>query len=94
MFVLGAESNEQNLRGVVSMSDLDRLLEMYLNYINWVPNGELPKEYHQLYDKITNDEKLANELRRTHKFYLESKNGECAGVTNQILELSNYGGKP
>jgi hypothetical protein len=43
--------------------------------------------------KILHDQSLANELRRTHRFYLESKNGFCAGVTHQILELSNYGGK-
>ena len=43
--------------------------------------------------KILHDQALANELRRTHRFYLESKNGYCAGVTHQILELSNYGGK-
>jgi len=43
--------------------------------------------------KILHDQALANELRRTHRFYLESKNGFCAGVTYQILELSNYGGK-
>ena len=42
--------------------------------------------------KILHDQALANELRRTHRFYNESKNGMCAGVTHQILSLSNYGG--
>ncbi len=36
--------------------------------------------------------KLKNELERTHEFYNESGNGTCAGVTHQILALSNYGG--
>lgn len=71
---------------------LDRLLELYLNYINWVPNGEVPKEFDKLKEEIDHDLKLANELRNTHKFYTESKNGFCAGVTQQILTLSNYGG--
>jgi len=43
--------------------------------------------------KILHDQALANELRRTHDFYLSQKNGFCAGVTDQILTLSNYRGK-
>lgn len=43
--------------------------------------------------KILHDQALVNELRNTHNFYVQSKNGECAGVTHQILALSNYGGK-
>lgn len=55
--------------------------------------SKLDEKQAQLKDKIQHDVKLANELRRTHDFYIQSKNGYCAGVTNQILELSNYGGK-
>ena len=44
--------------------------------------------------KILHDQALANELRQTHAFYLKSKNGMCAGVTHQILTLSNYRGQP
>lgn len=45
-------------------------------------------------ERILLNQKLVNELTRTHDFYLKSKNGMCAGVTYQILDLSSYGGKP
>lgn len=32
--------------------DLDRLLELYLNYINHVPHGEVPQEFHELKLKL------------------------------------------
>lgn len=56
-------------------------------------DGVLIKYNSNIIKKIMNDQALANELRRTHKFYNASKNGYCAGVTKQILDLSNYGGK-
>jgi len=56
--------------------------------------GVLIKYNSNIIKKILNDQKLANELRRTHDFYNESGNGSCAGVTHQILGLSNYGGQP
>jgi len=56
--------------------------------------GVLVKYNSNIIKKILNDQALANELRNTHKFYVKSKNGYCAGVTKQILDLSNYNGKP
>lgn len=43
-------------------------------------------------DRIIFNEKLRNEIETTHDFYNKSGNGFCAGVTSQILALSNYGG--
>lgn len=51
--------------------------------------GYVPQE---MIDRFIHNEKLRNELERTHEFYNESGNGFCAGVTYQILTLSNYGG--
>lgn len=56
-------------------------------------DGILIKYNSLIIKKILNDQKLANELKSTHKFYNDSKNGYCAGVTSQIMDLSNYGGK-
>lgn len=56
-------------------------------------DGILIKYNSNIIKKILHDQALANELRRTHRFYNETKNGFCAGVTSQILALSNYGGK-
>ena len=57
-------------------------------------DGVLIKYNSNILKKILQDQKLANELKTTHEFYLESKNGFCAGVTSQILALSNRGGSP
>ena len=56
-------------------------------------DGILIKHNSNMMLKILNDQKLANELKSTHAFYTKSGNGNCAGVTYQILQLSNYGGK-
>lgn len=56
-------------------------------------DGVVIKLNSNIIEKILHDQKLANELKSTHKFYNESGNGMCAGVTYQILDLSNYGGK-
>ena len=57
-------------------------------------DGVLIKYNSNIIKKILHDQKLANELKTTHDFYLESNNGFCAGVTGQILRLSNRGGEP
>ena len=57
-------------------------------------NGILIKHNSNIIAKILHDQALSNELKRTHDFYNKSNNGMCAGVTYQILELSNYGGQP
>lgn len=36
--------------------------------------------------RLTENEKLRIEIERVHKFYQDSKNEFCAGVTYQILE--------
>jgi len=56
-------------------------------------NGVLIKYNSNIIKKILHDQKLVNELKTTHDFYVSTKNGFCAGVTKQILDLSNYGGK-
>lgn len=71
------------------------LLEYQLTKGDFTPtmDGVLIKFNSNIIKKILHDQALANELRRTHRFYIESKNGFCAGVTHQILELSNYRGE-
>lgn len=75
------------------MNKLERLMHLYWQKDCGRWDDNLEKEYNTLKEEIEHDLKLANELRRTHKFYQESKNGFCAGVTHQILCLSNYGGR-
>lgn len=75
------------------MTKLDRLLHLYWQNDTGTWNDELQKEYDELKVELEHDLKLANELRRTHDYYVKSKNGDCAGVTMQILDLSNYGGR-
>jgi hypothetical protein len=74
---------------------LEELFELQLSEKNFQISidGVLIPFNSNIIKKILHDQALANELRRTHRFYIESKNGICAGVTRQILDLSNYGGK-
>lgn len=74
-------------------SKLERLLHLHWQNDAGEWNDDLQKEYDTLKAEVEHDLKLANELRLTHQFYQKSKNGECAGVTHQILTLSNYGGR-
>lgn len=56
--------------------DLDRLLELYLNYINWIPKGELPKEYHDLYESLSsklNDAEIKKDYIERLEFVLQTK---------------------
>ena len=73
----------------------EELLEYQLDDFDFkvTIDGVLIDKNSNIIKKILHDQALANELRRTHRFYIESKNGNCAGVTKQILDLSNYGGK-
>lgn len=73
----------------------EELLEYQLTMddFEYTADGVLIKYNSNIIKKIFHDQKLANELRNTHNFYIKSKNAYCAGVTIQILSLSNYGGK-
>ena len=77
---------------------LDQLIELERDMVNNDCHGNVKnkdiKLINKLHDEIKHDMLLANELRSTHNFYNVSKNGFCAGVTKQILDLSNYGGTP
>lgn len=69
------------------------MLQLTEDMFETTVDGVLIKYNSNIIKKILHDQALANELRRTHRFYCECNNGLCAGVTMQILELSNYGGK-
>lgn len=73
----------------------EELLEYQLTKEDFdiIMGGVLIKYNSNIIKKILHDQALANELRRTYDFYNESGNGSCAGVTHQILGLSNYGGE-
>ena len=76
----------------ISLADLLNC-QLTENDFEFTVGGVLIKYNSNIIKKILHDQKLANELRNTHNFYLKSKNGICAGVTRQILDLSNYDGK-
>ena len=46
---------------------MDRLLELYLNYINHVPSGEVPKEFHQLKSQILKELEIVERLKKLIK---------------------------
>lgn len=78
------------------MNKLEQLIELERDMVNNDCHGNMKdkdiKLINKLRGEINHDMLLANELQSTHNFYLVSKNGFCAGVTRQILDLSNYGG--
>lgn len=76
------------------MNKIERLLQLQGVVQECFNNQTDREEYLALKLELEKAEKLKNELERTHKFYIESKNGFCAGVTGQILVLSNYNGIP
>lgn len=77
---------------------LEELLELERDMVNNECHGNMKKKQinrmNKLKKEIQHDLLLANELRSTHNFYTTQKlMGSAAGVTGQILALSNYGGR-